>query len=89
MTEAAAIKATVADALLPINLWATFGRELLDAMPSEYREEIARKAIEGASYISQLEAINASRAARGVRPLSMSGFSAGIDDGFAEVRGRA
>jgi hypothetical protein len=74
-------RADVADALLPINLWDTFGRELLDAMPEKYRVEIGRKAIEGASYVSQLETINASRHARGVKPLTMTLFAAGGGDG--------
>lgn len=69
----------VADALLPINIWAVFGRDLLDSMPDKFREEIGRKAIEGACYIGQLETINTSRAARGVKPLSMTYFMAGVD----------
>jgi hypothetical protein len=72
--------AQIAEALLPTTLWATFGRKLLDAMPDEYREHIGRKAIEGASYVSQLDTINASRAARGVKPLSMGMFMAGMGD---------
>jgi hypothetical protein len=74
------LPSTVAEALLPINLWATFGRALLDAMPDKYREEIGRKAIEGASFVDQLETINASRAARGVKPLTMGRFMSGMGD---------
>ena len=70
----------VADALLPINLWAIFGRDLLAAMPAKFREEIGRRAIEGASYVSQLDSINSSRAARGVKPLTMTLFMAGVGD---------
>jgi hypothetical protein len=73
-------RADVAAALLPINLWDTFGRDLLEAMPEKYRVEIGRKAIEGASYVSQLDTINASRHARGQKPLSMAMFSAGMGE---------
>lgn len=71
----------VADALLPVNLWATFGRDLLDAMPDKFREEVGKKAIEGASYVSQLETINTSRAARGAKPLTMTQFMSGCFGG--------
>lgn len=64
--------------LLAISAWQSMPDELLAHMPQRLREEIGRKAIEGASYVSQLDTINASRHARGQKPLSMAMFSAGM-----------
>jgi hypothetical protein len=66
--------------LLAISAWETMPAELLAHMPQRYREDIGRKAIEGASYVSQLDTINTSRAARGQKPLTMTMFSAGVGD---------
>jgi hypothetical protein len=66
--------------LLAISAWETMPDELLAHMPQRYREDIGRKAIEGASYVSQLDTINSSRAARGQKPLTMTMFSAGVGE---------
>jgi hypothetical protein len=68
------------DALLAKSAWSTMPDALLTHMPAEYREAIGRKAIQGASYVSQLDTINASRHARGQKPLSMTMFAAGVGD---------
>lgn len=67
------------DEILAKSAWATMEGALAAHMPQRLREDIGSKAIAGASYVSQLETINTSRAARGVKPLSMTYFMAGFD----------
>jgi hypothetical protein len=72
--------AEVSDLLLARLAWGRIGGALMQTMPDDFRETIGRHAIEGASYVSQLETINASRHARGVKPLTMTLFAAGVGD---------